>query len=61
VCTPSTHCIVKKKTFDAALKQHAEIVVQIKDNQPTLFKAVKQIETNSKPLDQASEHDIRNA
>lgn len=50
------HC--QKKTFDAVLKQDAQIVVQIKDNQPTLFKAAKRVETDSKLLDQASEHDI---
>ena len=50
------HC--QKKTFDAALKQDSEVVVQIKNNHPVLFKAAKRVETDSEPLDQASEHDI---
>jgi len=48
-----------KKTFDAALKQNSEVVAQIKDNQPTLFKAAKQAETaDSKPLGQTSQHEV---
>jgi len=40
------------------MKQGNEIITQIKDNQPTLFKSVKQVRANSVPLDKAIQQDI---
>jgi predicted transposase YbfD/YdcC len=40
------------------MKQRNEIIVQIKENQPTLFKAARQIRVDLEPLDQTTQQDI---
>ena len=49
-CTP-------KKTFEVALATHNHLLVQLKDNQPSLLEAVETLAAVTAPIDTA--HDRR--
>lgn len=46
----STRCTVKK-TFEAAIEADAHLIVQLKDNQPTLHEKAQGIAATAKPID----------
>lgn len=46
-----------KKTLELAKAPGSHVIVQVKDNQPALFKAVQQAEGNAVPLSQARQFD----
>jgi hypothetical protein len=49
ISSRSTRCIVKK-TFEAAAAANVHLIVQLKDNQPTLRRAVEALCGNASPL-----------
>src|SRR5271154_1992319 len=48
ISSPLTPCIAKK-TFEAAAEAQAHLIVQLKDNQPTLCRNVEAVCKNAKP------------
>jgi hypothetical protein len=49
ISSRSTPCIAKK-TFEAAAEAQAHLIVQLKDNQPTLCRKVEAVCNDTKPL-----------
>jgi predicted transposase YbfD/YdcC len=49
------HC--QKRTFEAAATANATLIIQVKDNQPTLHQQAQDICTTAVPLSQTSSHD----
>jgi predicted transposase YbfD/YdcC len=54
VTLDALHC--QKKTFEAAAAADAMLIVQVKDNQPTLHQQAQHICTTAVPLSQVSRH-----
>ena len=55
VTLDALHC--QKKTFEAGAAANATLVVQVKDNQPSLHQQVQDISATATPFSQVSSHD----
>jgi len=54
VTLDALHC--QKKTFEAGTTANATLVVQVKDNQPSLHQQAQEVSTTATPLSQVSSH-----
>jgi hypothetical protein len=50
------HCTAKK-TFEVAAAANITLIVQVKDNQPTLRQKVEEISATAVPLEAVDSHD----